>query len=63
MTVTVEEDLEAAVGEFAGRIAGAAIGALELLTIELGHRLGLYSVRAHGVSATPRRVSVMVSSS
>jgi hypothetical protein len=34
-----------------------------LLTIELGHRLGLYSVRAHGVSATPRRVSVMVSSS
>jgi 2-polyprenyl-3-methyl-5-hydroxy-6-metoxy-1,4-benzoquinol methylase len=52
MTVTVEEDLEAAVGEFAGRIAGAAIGALELLTIELGHRLGLYSALADG-PATP----------
>jgi ubiquinone/menaquinone biosynthesis C-methylase UbiE len=52
MTVTTEEDLEAAVGAFAERIVMASIGTLELFTIELGDRLGLYAALAEG-PATP----------
>jgi SAM-dependent methyltransferase len=52
MTVTTDEDIEAAVGAFAERVAMAAIGTLELFTIELGDRLGLYAALATG-PATP----------
>src|SRR5436305_8690255 len=53
MTVTVDEDIETAVGAFAERVAMAAIGTLELLTIELGNRLGLYEALADGPATPP----------
>ena len=58
MTITTDipeatEDLEAAIGEFAGRIAMATVGTLELLTIELGTRLGLYDALAQGPATPP----------
>jgi 2-polyprenyl-3-methyl-5-hydroxy-6-metoxy-1,4-benzoquinol methylase len=61
MTITTESpesadtsvDLEEAVGAFAGRIAMATIGNLELLTIELGMRLGLYEALAEGPATPP----------
>jgi 2-polyprenyl-3-methyl-5-hydroxy-6-metoxy-1,4-benzoquinol methylase len=53
MTVIVEEDLETAIGEFAGRMAMAAIGTLELFTVELGHRLGLYATLAEEPATPP----------
>jgi SAM-dependent methyltransferase len=43
---------EAAVGAFAERIVMAGIGAFEMMTVELGMRLGLYEALAHG-DATP----------
>ena len=52
MTITTDST-EAAIGEFAGRIAMAAIGNLELLTIELGTRLGLYAALAEGPATPP----------
>jgi SAM-dependent methyltransferase len=44
---------ETAIGEFAGRIAQAAIAALELTAMELGHRLGLYAALAEGAATPP----------
>jgi 2-polyprenyl-3-methyl-5-hydroxy-6-metoxy-1,4-benzoquinol methylase len=52
MTVTTDS-LEEQIGEFAGRVAMAAIGNLELLTIELGLRLGLYGALADGPATPP----------
>jgi hypothetical protein len=43
---------EAAIGAFAGRVAMATIGAFEMMTIELGMRLGLYEAMAPA-PATP----------
>jgi len=47
------DDLEAAIGEFATRVAMATVGTLELLTIELGTRLGLYEALAQGPATPP----------
>jgi len=52
MTIT-EQDIEAEVGAFAGRVAGAAIGALELMCVHLGDRLGLYEALATGPATAP----------
>ena len=49
----VAESTEEAIGEFAMRVAMAAIGNLELLTIELGTRLGLYEALAEGPATPP----------
>ncbi len=43
MTTTLTEEQASAQEEFVGRIFGATIGALELLTIDLGQRLSLFS--------------------
>jgi 2-polyprenyl-3-methyl-5-hydroxy-6-metoxy-1,4-benzoquinol methylase len=52
MTITTES-MEEAIGAVAGRLAIAAIGTLELLTIELGMRLGLYESLAEGPATPP----------
>src|SRR3954454_16260438 len=52
----ITESLEEQIGAFAGRVAMAAIGNLELLTIELGARLGLYTALADG-PATPAQLA------
>ncbi len=44
---------ETAVGEFAGRIAQAAIAGFELAAMELGNRLGLYAALAQGAATPP----------
>jgi 2-polyprenyl-3-methyl-5-hydroxy-6-metoxy-1,4-benzoquinol methylase len=49
ITESVEEQIEA----LAGKVAMAAIGSLELLTIELGVRLGLYDALATGPATAP----------
>ncbi len=57
--MTTTEDIEideAAIGEFAGRVAGAAISAFELAAMELGNRLGLYAALADG-PATPGQLA------
>ncbi len=51
---TTDDDLETAIGGFAERIAGATIGAFELVTIELGVRLGLYEALAVGPTSPPQ---------
>ena len=48
----IEESVEEQIEAFAGKVAMATIGALELLTIELGVRLGLYEALA-AEPATP----------
>ena len=53
MTITTEPsapeiDIEAEVGAFAERLLTSGIGALELVTIELGTRLGLYAALGDG---------------
>ena len=48
----ITESVEEQIGAFAEKVAMATIGTLELLTIELGMRLGLYDALASG-SATP----------
>jgi 2-polyprenyl-3-methyl-5-hydroxy-6-metoxy-1,4-benzoquinol methylase len=57
MTVTDRPDApdidEAAIGAFAERIVMAGIGAFELMTIELGMRLGLYRAMAEGPATPP----------
>src|SRR5581483_1100224 len=50
---TTEDSLESAIGALAERVVMAAVGNLELLTIELGHRLGLYGARAEGPATPP----------
>jgi 2-polyprenyl-3-methyl-5-hydroxy-6-metoxy-1,4-benzoquinol methylase len=44
---------EAAIGAFAERMAMAAIGAFELVTVELGMRLGLYTALAEAPATPP----------
>jgi 2-polyprenyl-3-methyl-5-hydroxy-6-metoxy-1,4-benzoquinol methylase len=44
---------ESAIGEFAGRIAEAAIAGFELAAMELGNRLGLYAALAQGAATAP----------
>jgi len=52
MAVTTEPT-EEEIGAFAGRVAMAAVGNLELLTIELGVRLGLYEALAEDAATPP----------
>lgn len=49
----ITEPTEEEIGAFAGRVAMAAVGNLELLTIELGTRLGLYEALAEGPATPP----------
>ncbi|MGH2782992.1 MAG: SAM-dependent methyltransferase, partial [Thermoleophilaceae bacterium] len=57
MTTTAEpttsHDPEARAGALAERIFGAGIATLELTTIDLGNRLGLYASLRDGGAATP----------
>jgi hypothetical protein len=50
---TEAAELEAAIGAFAERVATATIGSLELLTIDLGNRLGLYAAMVDGPVTAP----------
>jgi SAM-dependent methyltransferase len=47
-------DLDRAIGTFAERIVMAAIGSLELATVELGMRLGLYGALAEEPATPPQ---------
>jgi SAM-dependent methyltransferase len=47
----------AAAETLAERLGGAALGAYELLTVYLGHRLGLYRTLAERGEATPRELA------
>ena len=49
-TLTIDE---AVIGDFAGRIAEAAISGFELAAMELGTRLGLYEALAAGPATAP----------
>jgi 2-polyprenyl-3-methyl-5-hydroxy-6-metoxy-1,4-benzoquinol methylase len=54
MTTTVQAtDAEARAGALAERIFGTAIAALELVTIDVGSRLGLYRALREGGAAAP----------
>jgi hypothetical protein len=48
---------------FRGRLFGNAIGALELYTIYLGERLGLYRALAEGGAATSSQLAVRTGTS
>lgn len=52
-TDTQDGDLETAIGAFAERFLMAALGSIELLTVELGTRLGLYAAMAEGPVTPP----------
>ncbi|HEX4818731.1 MAG TPA: class I SAM-dependent methyltransferase [Acidimicrobiales bacterium] len=52
----VTDSVEEQIGALAEKVAMAAIGALELLTVELGVRLGLYDALASG-PATPTELA------
>src|SRR5918996_5373043 len=48
---------QTAADTLAERLGGAALGAYELLTVYLGHRLGLYRALAEGDDATPAELA------
>ena len=59
MTVTTNDpsSAEARRDELAGRLMGAALGALDLQAVYLGDRLGLYRALAEGGPATPAELA------
>lgn len=52
----IDADVDAQIGAFAERVVLATMGALELATVELGARLGLYAALAEG-PATPAQLA------
>jgi precorrin-6B methylase 2 len=53
MTATIDDTTEAEAGALAERLFGSALGAIDLYTVYLGVRLGLYEVLAEQGECTP----------
>ena len=53
MTATIDNSIEAEAGALAERLFGSALGAIDLYTVYLGVRLGLYETLAAEGECTP----------